>query len=214
MTTHLGQFPPARVLPVILLAYCSGSMSEDGKIESLNHAIRTMVRVLAGADDRDSEIHLAIVGIGGEVAELRHPFTPISQFVFEPLLAGGGTPTGSAIELAAQPSRTTTRFRRTPTIRSSCLSPTGIRPTTSIGPSTDSSGPNSERRAPGSLLVSAPTSAEIIERSASDGVAGVLGTDQIADIDRFFRFVTRTVTSRLPTMTHGGVPTDHRTALP
>src|SRR6478735_769311 len=102
MTTHLGEFPPARVLPVVLLADCSGSMSEDGKVEALNYAIHTMIRVLAGADDRDSEIHLAVIGVGGDAAEIRNPLTPVTELVFEPLRAEGRTPTGSAVDLAVQ----------------------------------------------------------------------------------------------------------------
>ncbi len=203
MTTHLGEFPPARVLPVILLADCSGSMSEDGKIESLNHAIRTMIRVLASADDRDSEIHLAIIGIGGEAAELRTPLTPVSQFEFEPLQAEGETPTGSAVELAAQ-------LISGDAVPANAHHPILVLVTDGY-PTDDFDralnrfertelGAGSTRFA---LGIGADVRRDHLEQFASDGDAGVLGTEQIADIDRFFRFITRTVTSRLPTMTTG-----------
>jgi len=209
MTTHLGQFPPARVLPVVLLADCSGSMSEDGKIESVNHAIRAMIRVLAGADDRDSEIHLAIVGIGGATAELRNPLTPVSEFEFIPLRADGGTPTGSALELAAQ------LISDVGTVPANAHHPilvlvTDGYPTDDFDRALDrfeqtELGGASTRYAMG---IGADARRDHLERFASGGEAGVLGTEQVADIDRFFRFLTRTVTSRLPSMTTGGARTE------
>jgi uncharacterized protein YegL len=205
MTMLLGQFPPARMLPVILLADRSGSMSEDGKIESLNHAIHTMIRVLAQADDRDSEIHLAIIGIGGEFAELKNSLTPIGEFAFEPLQADGETPTGSALNLAAQ------LIADDEAIPPNAHHPilvlvTDGYPTDNFDRALDQFertelGAGSTRFA---LGIGADAHRDHLERFASDGDAGVLGTEQIADIDRFFRFVTRTVTRHLPTMTTGG----------
>lgn len=204
MTTHLGEFPPPRMLPVVLLADCSGSMSEDGKIESLNHAIRTMIRVLACADDRDSEIHLGVIGIGGEAAELRNPLTPVTEIPFTPLQAEGGTPTGSAVELAAQ-------LISDEAIPANAHHPilvlvTDGYPTDDFERALD----RLERSALGAgstrfaLGIGADVRREHLERFASDRAAGVLGTEQIADIDRFFRFVTRAVSMRLPSMATGG----------
>lgn len=196
------------MLPVILLADCSGSMSEDGKIESLNHAIRTMIHVLAGADDRDSEIHLAIIGVGGEAAELRNPFTPVSELAYVPLRAWGETPTGSALELAVQ------LISDNETIPANAHHPilvlvTDGYPTDDFDQALDrfertELGAGSTRFA---LGIGADARRDHLERFASDGDAGVLGTEQIADIDRFFRFVTRTVASRLPAMTTGRAST-------
>lgn len=201
MTAHLGELPPARMLPVILLADCSGSMSENGKIESLNHAIRTMARVLANADDRDSEIHLAIVRVGGTTAELVHPLTPVSQLEVTPLRAEGATPMGSALVLASQ-------IVAGDTIPPNAHHPilvmvTDGYPTDDFDRALDQFertelGAESTRFA---LGIGADVRRDELERFASDGEAGVLGTEQVADIDRFFRFVTRTVTSRLPSMT-------------
>lgn len=92
----------ARPMPVIVLADTSGSMSVDGKIESLNLALQSMKDSLAAEDAGHTQLQLAIITFGGESAQLAWPLTPVSQGEWEPLTASGKTPMGGAFELARQ----------------------------------------------------------------------------------------------------------------
>ena len=56
----------ARPLPVILLADISGSMDEQGKIQSLNQAVREMIESFRDEDDLRAEIHLAVITFGSK----------------------------------------------------------------------------------------------------------------------------------------------------
>ena len=90
----------ARPLPVILLADVSGSMTADGKISALNRAIRDMISSFAEEEEARAEISVAVVTFGSE-ARLHTALQPAKQMEWTDLSAGGATPMGAAMELAA-----------------------------------------------------------------------------------------------------------------
>lgn len=89
----------ARPLPVILLADVSGSMSSDGKIQALNHAVKEMIEAFKDEADLRAEVNVAVITFGEE-ARLHMPLTPARTATWTDLGAKGNTPMGAAFELA------------------------------------------------------------------------------------------------------------------
>jgi uncharacterized protein YegL len=89
----------ARPLPVLVLADVSGSMQQDGKIASLNHALREMLDSFRREDDFRAQIHVAVITFGG-AAHVHTQLAPATQVTWSDLTASGDTPLGGAIELA------------------------------------------------------------------------------------------------------------------
>lgn len=86
-----------RTLPIIILADCSGSMDENGKIQSLNTAIREMIEELNHQQtDADVEIKLSVIQFDGNGANVIHAAVDLGQFIWKDLSAFGGTPMGEA----------------------------------------------------------------------------------------------------------------------
>lgn len=91
-----------RALPVIILADTSGSMSVDGKIESLNQSLKDMIKSFAQEGRNRAEINVSVITFGGQ-AEVHLPLTPAYQIEqMEELQATGGTPLGQACLLAKE----------------------------------------------------------------------------------------------------------------
>lgn len=90
----------ARPLPVILLADVSGSMSVDGKIEALNGAVQEMMKTFVKEEEGRAEIHMSIITFGGEVAVVHQPLLPIAKALWKLMDASGRTPMGHAFQLA------------------------------------------------------------------------------------------------------------------
>lgn len=91
----------ARPLPVIILADVSGSMSVDGKIETLDRAVSEMLDAFSEEDDSRAKIHVAVITFGGNEAKLHQPLQPASETQWKPLAASGRTPMGNAFEMAS-----------------------------------------------------------------------------------------------------------------
>ena len=195
-----------RVLPVIVLADVSGSMAEHAKIESLNLAMREMLRALSGTTESDVELKIAVISFGGSGAHLHLELSPPDADAWQDLAASGGTPLGSALDkllnLAAdrtvlpensyQPTvvlvsdgiptdnfdAALTRFERSP------MGARAVRLAVSIGPDANIA---------------------ILERFTGNSLA-VLSAADAADIDKHFRFITYTVMSSAKSTT--GLTTD------
>ena len=102
--SSLKQFAVAapRPLPVIILADVSGSMSEEGKIEALNAAIRDMVATFATESRIRADIHVGLITFGGG-AKTHLPLASAHTIKeFPSMAASGATPMGAAFELARQ----------------------------------------------------------------------------------------------------------------
>jgi uncharacterized protein YegL len=105
----------ARPLPVLLLADVSGSMADDGKIQSLNAAIRDMLQTFAKADEGTAEIHVAVIVFGARTG-LHLPLQPASKVVWDDVAAGGLTPLGIALDTASQVIESVPRRAYRPTV--------------------------------------------------------------------------------------------------
>ena len=93
----------ARPLPVIILADVSGSMTQDDNIGALNAALKDFLSTLSKESRLNAEIQVAIITFGGAKAEVHVPLTPAWQInQTDDLVASGGTPMGSAFELALE----------------------------------------------------------------------------------------------------------------
>ncbi|MFI0409338.1 VWA domain-containing protein [Actinomadura sp. 3N508] len=98
-----AQVQRPRPLPVLVLADVSGSMAQDGKIESLNAALDSMIKAFAGERSARGEITVGVITFGGNGVDLHHPPLPASELEWTGMTAAGGpsgTPMGAAFELA------------------------------------------------------------------------------------------------------------------
>ena len=87
----------AKSLPIFLLLDTSGSMSGE-KIASLNSAVLDMINDFKNERLTEVSLLVSIITFGG-VANLHTELSPIKNFVFNPLSAGGMTPLGSALKI-------------------------------------------------------------------------------------------------------------------
>lgn len=97
----------ARPLPVIILADNSGSMADDGKLDSLKHALVDMIKSFKGASSSslEAEIYVSVVSFGNNKATMVIEPKSASEIADSaPLLdaingmqASGNTPLGLAL---------------------------------------------------------------------------------------------------------------------
>lgn len=199
--------PPARHLPVILIADASGSMIEDGKIEALNRAVPEMIRALAEDADAPAEIRVGVITFGGEAAGVHLPLTPVSVASWAPIEASGRTPLGLALDL------TTEWLNDKQQIPGNAYHPTIV--LLSDGQPTD------EWRAPLKALLASPRGTKavrlavaigpdadhsVLREFVTDPATGVLRVEQARQIHAFFRWLTMTVVTRTRTPTLLGAP--------
>lgn len=92
----------ARMMPVIILADVSGSMTVNGKLAAMNRAIAEMIAIFASEQDARAEIHVAVITFGGDGANFHQTLQPASQIQWTDMQAKGPTPMGAAFELATQ----------------------------------------------------------------------------------------------------------------
>jgi len=86
-----------RMFPVIVAADRSGSMSENGKIQALNLALRDFITSLKDESNQRAEIHLSVFSFGEDEATCDLPLSPVSQLhSLTELPAAGMTPMGDA----------------------------------------------------------------------------------------------------------------------
>ena len=87
-------------IPVVLLLDISYSMSGNN-IDTLNKAVEAMINSFKKAETMETFIKLSIITFGGEKnLELHTALTEVSKIKFQPLVADGWTPMGSALKMA------------------------------------------------------------------------------------------------------------------
>jgi uncharacterized protein YegL len=59
------------MMPVIILADVSGSMTAYGKLAALNRAIAETIAIFASEQDARIQIHVAVIKFGGLLTPLR-----------------------------------------------------------------------------------------------------------------------------------------------
>jgi len=91
----------ARPLPVIILADISGSMSENGKINALNQAMKEMLNSFSSEADQRAEIHVSVITFGG-TAKVFIPLGPVGKIKWSDMTADGNTPLGEALAIAGE----------------------------------------------------------------------------------------------------------------
>jgi len=187
-----------RPLPVIVLADASGSMSENGKIEALNHALADMVKTFASEARVRAEIQVGLITFGGSQAELFVPLAPAHQIhSMAAIPAAGATPLGQALALATRLLEDHDR------IPSRAYRPVLV--LVSDGLPTDEWEPalaaleKSERASKATRMAMAigdDADEQVLSRFANDREAPVFRAHQARDIHRFFRAVTMSVAER------------------
>jgi uncharacterized protein YegL len=207
--TSLKEFTQsaARPLPVVIVADVSGSMSVDGKIQSLNQAIQEMLSAFAASDEVRAEIHVGVVAFGGESAWMHVNLQPATAVQWQSMQADGRTPMGAALGIAADlienkdaiPSRA---YRPTVVLISDGV-PTddwkrGLTRFTGEGRAN-----KAERLA---LAIGADADEAMLGQFVSDPKHRVFHAEDAARIRQFFRFVTMSVTSRSKSADPNAVP--------
>jgi len=190
----------ARPLPVIVLADVSGSMSADGKIETLNRSLREMIASFANEEDLRAEVHVGVITFGGSKAEAKHVLAPASKLVWDELKASGKTPLGSALALAANwledrnivPSRA---YMPTLVLVSDGQPDKGDAWQQELQNLLGSvRGAKAQRLA---LAIGTDADEQVLKAFVANPEVPVLHAQDAAQISRFFRFVTMSVCSRL-----------------
>lgn len=187
----------ARPLPVIVLADTSGSMSVDGKIETLNLALKEMLATFKSESRLRAEIQVAIIKFGGS-ATVFQPLVPAHTLPeWQDFDACGGTPLGEACKLARQ------LIEDKNQVFSRAYKPVII--LLSDGYPTDDYEQafdallKSERASKASRLAMAigdDADIQLLANFNNDVEASVFKAHQARDIQRFFRAVTMSVCAR------------------
>lgn len=188
----------ARPLPVILLLDSSGSM-EGNKISILNAAVREMLQSLASEDDIVAAIQVGIIQFGKTVG-WHQPLIPVEDVIghWNDLTASGKTPLGRALTLLRESlddkSIISSRAYR-PTI---VLVSDGVPTDDWGGPMTELlASPRASKAARFAMGIGADADSVVMSQFiGADGGARVFEAHEAARIQKFFRFVTMSVTTR------------------
>ena len=188
----------ARPLPVILLLDSSGSMEGD-KINILNAAVREMLQSFANEDDISAAINVGVIQFGRTVG-WHQPLLPVEDVIdqWSDLTASGKTPLGQALTLL----RDSIEDRN-------IVSSRAYRPTivlVSDGKPTDDWGgpmaellasPRASKAARFAMGIGADADSVILSQFI-DTASGlrVFEAHEAGRIQKFFRFVTMSVTTR------------------
>lgn len=196
----------ARPLPVIVLADTSGSMHADGKIDSLNTALRSMFGACASLDGPAAEIHLGVVTFGG-TAQLHTPLTPASQVDWEDAAASGGTPMGAAFDIV----RSILEDREV--VPSRAYTPTLVlvsdgQPTDTWSPPLEAllQSPRASKATRFVLGIGDDADPSVLRQFLDDPAGRVFRADEANEIAKFFDFVTMSVTSRVQSVNPEELP--------
>lgn len=196
----------ARPLPVIVLADVSGSMASEGKITALNRAVRDMVSSFAAEEEGRAEIQVAIITFG-DSSQLHTELQPAGQIEWADMSAGGLTPMGAAMELAADliddreaiPARA---YRPTVVLVSDGIPTddwaTGLRRLTGEG-----RGSKAFRLA---LAIGGDADEGMLREFAGGPEATLYRAEDARRIRQFFEFLTMTVTHRSRSINPNAVP--------
>lgn len=195
-----------RPLPVIVLADVSGSMSEDGKIDSLNHAVAEMLNSFALETPDQSQIHAAVITFGGNGARMHIPLAPATASQWTVMSADGGTPMGAAIDLARELVENRTaipaRAYRPAIVLVSDGEPNDDWETPLKQLLASPRGSKADRFA---LGIGASAGLTMLQAFLADPSKPVLQASDARQLQRFFRWVTMSVTTRSKSATPDSV---------
>lgn len=195
---------PAKPVPLLLLLDASISM-EGSKIDELNKAVREMVSSLSGEVAVTAPVQLAAIAFSGSGARLLFPFTDVRKAEWRDLTCAGGTPLGSALQMARDIINGTSAEAKLP---KPCYRPTVV--LVSDGdPNDQYEVPLNEFVASGSRTASCvrlslcifgphgatPKQREVMRTFAGDA-GNVIDSNEAEKISEFFQLVTMSVSSR------------------
>ncbi len=102
--TRPGGAIASRPLHFFWLADCSGSMSEDGKIQALNHAIREAIPHMRRVADDNPNATILVRSLCFSTGAKWHTGqpTPVENFRWTDVSANGVTDLGKALEMVAE----------------------------------------------------------------------------------------------------------------
>lgn len=192
------QVQTARPLPIIVLADTSGSMAVDGKIEALNKGLKDMVQSFSKESRLRAEIQVSVITFGGNQAAVILPLTPAHQLTgFTPLTAEGMTPLGGALTLLSD------MIEDKDSIPSRAYRPVVVLVSDGY-PNDEWQGPfqrlvKGERSAKATrfaMAIGADADEDMLSAFANDPEAPLFRAENAADIHRFFRAVTMSVSAR------------------
>lgn len=199
-TTKLKAFaaPQARPLPVIVLADVSGSMSENGKIDALNVALKEMISSFAKEPRLRAEIQVGLITFGGREAHEHLPLVAANLIGgVEAFEATGATPMGSAFALAHKllenKEQIPSRAYRPVLVLVSDGAPTDAWEAPLAALKASERGQKATRFA---MAIGADADYNMLAQFTNDKEAPVFRADEARDIVRFFRMVTMSVVSR------------------
>lgn len=201
--------PVAKRMPVIVLADISGSMSVEGKIETLNRAISDMITSFSEEEDARAEIYVAVITFGKEGAKFHQPLQPASQIQWTSMQAAGSTPMAAAFELA------TKMLEDKNQIASRDYHPTIV--LVSDGQPTDDwkqplrellNSPRASKALRLSVAIGADADYEVLKEflQGQQQDVPVFRADEASQIRQFFRWVTVTVGSRTRSVNPAIIP--------
>lgn len=179
----------ARPLPLIILADTSGSMSDEGKISSLNQALSALVQDLRADSQTQESVLISIITFDNQVSEVV-TLEPVKTVQLPTLTARGMTSMGAAFRIAL------TQLADTQKLPTRCLLPvivlaTDGEPTDNWKASLDelknhSRVGNALRLA---LAIGSNANTQMLEEFVSSEYP-VLRADEPDKIKTFFKFVT------------------------
>jgi uncharacterized protein YegL len=196
-----------RPLPVFVLADVSGSMAQDGKIDTMNLAMSDLFSALAEEQDTRGVIHVGIITFGGETAALHMPLSPASSVRWTEMTAQGRTPMGAAFTLL------THQLNDTSVIPVRAFEPTVV--LVSDGLPTDSweealeefkQSKHGQRALRMAMAIGADANEGQLEQFVGGPTPPVFHADGVHDIRRFFKWVTLSVTARSRSMNPNADP--------
>ena len=188
----------ARALPVIILADISGSMHADNNIGILNTAIREMIDSLSGEGSLRAEVYIAVItfGKGGACAHL--PFNKASDIDWTDLEANGTTPMGEAFTMAQA------LIENKEIISSRSYAPTMVllsdgRPTDDYEEPLQNllSSPRAAKAFRMAMSIGVNDDQNVLEEFLGDSDLPVFQANEARQIQKFFKFVTMSVSQRV-----------------
>lgn len=195
----------ARPLPVIVLADVSGSMTVEGKINSLNQAVKEMLDTFRDIEEVRSEIFFSMITFGAGQAQMHTPFAPAQEVQWTDMAASGNTPMGAAFTLLQE------MLENKETIPGRSYRPTLV--LISDGqPNDDWQGPlrgllGSDRAGKGfrfAMGIGEDADLDMLQQFINNSEQRVFSASDARDIRKFFRYVTMSVTSRSKSMDPNG----------
>lgn len=200
--------PEARPLPVILLLDASGSMAQDGKIESLNGAVADLLGALAREESLRAAVHVGVLAFSNEV--LAHlDVMPADQALaaWRPLEAGGRTAMGATFEqcrrLLENRDLITSRSYRPTLVLVSDGIPTDEWETT-LQQLLDS--PRASKATRLAMGIGPDADLSMLSRFLHNSEIPVFNAAGAREITRFFRWVTMSVVARTRSTTPDQLP--------